>query len=177
MKLHLGCGNRFIPGFIHIDAVPYDHLDHVASIDKLGFLEDNSIELIYSCHVLEHFRRKDLSNVLAEWHRVLIPGGIIRISVPDFKSIVEIYSQTENINNVIGPLFGRQDYLYNFHYNVFDFNSLQEYLSQVGFGQVKNYDWRETEHSDIDDYSQAYFPHMDKEKGIQLSLNVEARKN
>jgi hypothetical protein len=37
-------------------------------------------------------------------------------------------------------------------------------------------DWRATEHAGIDDYSQAYFPHMDKEFGIQVSLNVEARK-
>jgi predicted SAM-dependent methyltransferase len=176
VKLHLGCGSRFIPGYVHIDAVPFEHLDHVASIDQLDFIESDSVDVIYSCHVLEHFRRRDLPRVLKEWVRVLKSGGILRISVPDFESIVKIYSQTENLDDVVGPLFGRQNYLYNFHYNVFDFNSLSRNLEDCGLGKVARYDWRTTEHSGVDDYSQAYFPHMEKESGIQLSLNVEARK-
>ena len=176
MKLHLGCGSRFIPGYVHIDAVPYEHLDHVASIDQLDFIESDSVSVIYACHVLEHFRRRDLPRVLKEWARVLKRGGILRISVPDFESIIRIYSVSENLDDVVGPLFGRQNYLYNFHYNVFDFTSLSKNLEECGLGKVTRYDWRDTEHAGIDDYSQAYFPHMDKEFGIQVSLNVEARK-
>ena len=59
MKLHLGCGKRHIPGFVHIDAVDYAHVDHVATIDNLGFIGDDSVDLIYNCHVLEHFRRRE----------------------------------------------------------------------------------------------------------------------
>jgi hypothetical protein len=77
---------------------------------------------------------------------------------------------------VIGPLFGRQDYLYNIHYNAFDLQTLTKLLEDVGFINVRRYDWRETEHADIDDYSQAYIPHMDKENGILISLNVECCK-
>ena len=76
MKLHLGCGKRHIPGFVHIDAVEYPHVDHVATIDHLGFLPDDSVELIYNCHVLEHFRRNDVARVLREWRRVLRPGAL-----------------------------------------------------------------------------------------------------
>ncbi|GHV06380.1 hypothetical protein AGMMS50229_11090 [Campylobacterota bacterium] len=75
MKLHLGCGKRYIPGFVHIDAVDYPHIDHVATIDTLSFIPDNSVELIYACHVLEHFKRRDLAKVLAEWRRVLLDNG------------------------------------------------------------------------------------------------------
>jgi hypothetical protein len=49
-------------------------------------------------------------------------------------------------------------------------------LSAGGGGEIERYDWRETEHVDIDDYSQAYIPHMDKENGALVSLNVEALK-
>ena len=49
-------------------------------------------------------------------------------------------------------------------------------LEQVGFTDVKRYDWRATEHAEIDDYSQAYHPHMDKENGVLVSLNVECRR-
>jgi predicted SAM-dependent methyltransferase len=176
MKLHLGCGSRYIPGFVHIDAIPFEHIDHVTSVDSLGFLPDGSAEIIYSAHVLEHFTRIRLPSVLKEWNRVLKIGGILRISVPSFEAILRIYEETQDLQNVIGPLFGRQDYLYNFHYNVFDFQSLKQVLMNAGFSRIAEYNWRETEHSGIDDYSQAYFPHMDKNAGIQVSLNVEATK-
>jgi len=49
-------------------------------------------------------------------------------------------------------------------------------LETIGFKNVKRYDWHETEHSHIDDFSQCYLPHMDKENGKLMSLNVEATK-
>ena len=176
MKLHLGCGKRIIPGFVHIDAIDYPHVDHVATIDNLSFIQDNSVDVIYNCHVLEHFKRRDVGRVLQEWLRVLKPGGTLRISVPDFAKLCEVYQQHHQLNLVIGALFGRQDYLYNIHYNVFDFASLSAELESVGFTNVRRYDWRETEHADVDDYSQAYVPHMDKDNGILMSLNVECSK-
>lgn len=177
MKLHLGCGKRFIPGFVHIDAIDYPHIDHVATIDNLSFIGDGSIDLIYNCHVLEHFKRREVVRVLTEWKRVLTPGGILRISVPDFARLCEVYQRHgSKLELVIGALFGRQDYLYNIHYNVFDYPTLSRILEEVGFEQVRRYDWRETEHAEIDDYSQAYVPHMDKENGILISLNVECVK-
>jgi hypothetical protein len=77
---------------------------------------------------------------------------------------------------VIGLLFGRQDYLYNIHYNVFDFTSLRGHLEDAGFVSVREYDWRNVEHAEVDDYSQAYLPHMDKTSGVLVSLNVECEK-
>jgi predicted SAM-dependent methyltransferase len=176
MKLHLGCGKRHIPGFFHIDAVEYPHVDHVATIDNLGFIADDSVDLIYTCHVLEHFRRKDVGRVLREWARVLKPGGTLRVSVPDFARLCEVYQRTGDLNLVIGPIFGRQDYLYNIHYNVFDERSLGALLLDSGYKDVRRYDWRATEHAAIDDFSQAYIPHLDREHGTLISLNVEATK-
>jgi SAM-dependent methyltransferase len=176
MKLHLGCGRRHIPGYVHIDVVDYPHVDHVSSIDNLSFLQDGSVELIYNCHVLEHFKRREVNRVLREWHRVLAPGGVLRVSVPDFAALCEVYVRSRDLGLVIGPIFGRQDYLYNIHYNLFDFDALKAQLEQAGFGQIRRYDWRETEHAQVDDFSQAYIPHMDKERGVLISLNVECRR-
>ncbi|PKM92861.1 MAG: methyltransferase [Elusimicrobia bacterium HGW-Elusimicrobia-4] len=176
LKLHLGCGKRFIPGFTHIDIVDYPHIDHITSVDNLSMFPDNSVDLIYSCHVLEHFKRHDVVRVLKEWNRVLKKDGIIRTAVPDFEKLVEVYLKYHDLKLIIGPLFGRLDYLYNIHYNIFDYQTLSKYLSASGFINIHHYDWRQTEHSNIDDFSQAYVPHMDKANGILISLNVEAVK-
>jgi hypothetical protein len=90
---------------------------------------------------------------------------------------VKIYNQTGDLKLIMGPLFGRQDYLYNIHYNIFDRPTLTAALTDAGFVYIEPYDWRKTEHAQIDDYSQAYFPHMDKEHGTPISLNLEARKS
>lgn len=176
MNLHLGCGKRHIPGFVHIDAVDYPHVDHVATIDHLGFIADNSVDLIYNCHVLEHFRRRDVNRVLVEWLRVLKPGATLRLSVPDFAALSKVYEKTHNLELVIGPIFGRQDYLYNIHYNMFDEASLTRQLLEAGFIEPQRYDWRTTGHAHIDDYAQAYIPHLDRENGTLVSLNMQARK-
>ena len=63
-----------------------------------------------------------------------------------------------------------------FHKTCYDFNSLKFLLEENGFKNVKLYDWRETDHSEFDDHSQAYFPHMDKENGLLVSLNIECQK-
>jgi predicted SAM-dependent methyltransferase len=176
MKLHLGCGRRFIPGYVHIDAMKYPHVDHVAQIDDLHFLENDSCDVIYACHVVEHFTRAAVPKVLSEWFRVLRPGATIRLAVPDFEALVAVYEDRRALGEIIGPLYGRQDHQYNFHYNTFDFNSLADLLGQIGFVDVTRYDWRTTEHANVDDFSQAYIPHMAKETGTLISLNVQASK-
>ena len=49
-------------------------------------------------------------------------------------------------------------------------------LETIGFTNIHRYDWRDTEHSYIDDFSQCYLPHMDKENGMLMHLNLEATK-
>ena len=176
IKLHIGCGAKYIPGFIHIDVRKLPHVDYVASADKLNMFDDNSVDLVYACHLLEHFGRNQIYDVLREWHRVLKPGGILRIAVPDFEKLVEVYVNTRNIKLILGLLVGGQDYPENTHYTIFDYAYLAEVLKSVGFKNIRRYDWRQTVHKDYDDFSQAYIPHMDKEHGILVSLNVEAEK-
>lgn len=176
MKLHLGCGSKYIPGFTHIDIIKHDHIDYLTSIDDLSIFPDESASIIYNCHVLEHFHRSKVIRVINEWRRVLKPGGILRTAVPDFESLCELYTEKRDLSLIIGPLVGRQNYLYNIHYNLFDYKSLKTLLEDANFKNVHRYDWRETGHADIDDFSQSYYPHMDKENGKLLSLNVEALK-
>lgn len=176
INLHLGCGKIYIPGFIHVDTRKFSHVDHVTSAENLHMFQDNSVDLVYACHILEHFHRDKTAGVLQEWNRVLRPGGILRVAVPNFAALSAVYQQTGDLNLILGPLVGKQDYMYNTHYRVFDFKSLSELLLASGFTSVNTYDWKQTIHKDYDDYSQAYIPHMDKDNGTLISLNVEAVK-
>jgi predicted SAM-dependent methyltransferase len=178
IRLHLGCGAREIPNFVHIDIMDAAHVDICHKVDNLPF-PDNTASLIYVSHVLEHFGRFEVEGVLQEWRRVLVPGGVLRLAVPDFAAVVEMYS-TEGLNDglsgLMGLVCGGQRNPYDFHKIIFDEPFLTHLLHKVGFSEVRRWDWRTTEHAHIDDFSQAYLPHMDKENGKLMSLNLEAVK-
>jgi len=182
VKLHLGCGRRHLPGFTNVDLDDYPHIDYKSDIKKLPMFEDNSAELIYCCHAFEYFDREEAPKILKEWYRVLRPGGIIRLAVPNFGVLSRIYYETGDISKVLGPLYGRIEIKRGknkriiYHKTTYDFKSLSKLLMSVGFKNAHTYDWRGTIHKDYDDFSQAYIPHMDKEHGTLISLNVEAEK-
>jgi len=179
MKLHVGCGERYLPGWKHLDARKFPHVDYVTDkLDKLDMFANNSVEEIYACHVLEHFTRAEMirGGCLREWYRVLKVGGVLRIAVPNFEAIVEEYLSSKNLELVMGLLYGGQNYKYNFHYQAYDFKRLSALLKGVGFREVERYDWREFLPPNYDDYSRSYLPHMDFEYGRLMSLNVVAKK-
>lgn len=187
MKLHLGCGKRnFGPEWVHIDAGDFPHVTS-HNITKLPF-DDSTYSLIYASHVIEYFDRDEVVPVLQEWHRVLRKGGVVRLAVPDFRAMARLYMDSWtradrrvwNIESFLGPIYGKmtpagfKDSIY--HKTAYDSRSLRELLSSIGLKQFRHYDWRTTDHKDIDDHSQAYLPHMDKDSGTLISLNVEATK-
>lgn len=178
IKLHLGCGKRnFGSDWIHIDGSSYDHIKY-HNILKLPF-DDNSVDLIYASHVLEYFDREEVINVLNEWKRVLKPKGILRLAVPNFEAMVNLYSAGHKLEKFLGPIFGKWKMTESetiYHKTVYDPENLEKVLQNVGFNNIKLWDWKNTEHSQIDDYSQAYIPHMDKKHGTLISLNMEATK-
>jgi ubiquinone/menaquinone biosynthesis C-methylase UbiE len=181
-QVNLGCWHREIPGWIHVDLCDMPHIDHKSDIDQLDMFGDDSIDLLYSSHSFEYFDRAEAPKVLAEWRRVLRPGGTLRMAVPDFDALLEVYRRVGDIDRVLGPLYGRmaietpQGHQVLYHKTAYNFPSLKAVLEAANFADVRRYDWRQTIHKDYDDHSQAHFPHMDKEDGLLISLNVEATK-
>lgn len=179
-KINMGCGWRdFGSDWIHIDGGEYEHLDYKSGVKNLPQFEDNSIDLIYASHVIEYFDRFEIISILKEWRRVLKPGATLRLAVPNFAVLSKLYlSGKIELKNVLGPLYGKmtmdEDTIY--HKTTYDFKDLKILLLDCGFTNVATYDWRVTEHSQFDDHSQAYFPHMDKDNGTLISLNVECNK-
>lgn len=176
MKLHVGCGNVHIDGYCNVDIRYMPKVDKVDNIKFLRSFKPNSIEVIYACAVLEHFTRWEYKGVLKRWCELLQPDGVLRISVPGWEELTEHYKNNGDLRVLIGMLYGGQDYDENFHCHIWDFRILKEDLTEAGFKEVYRYDWRKTEHSNVDDFSQSYLPHFDKKNGHLCHLNVEAIK-
>jgi predicted SAM-dependent methyltransferase len=182
IKLNIGCGDKKMYGFINIDAREEVQPDVVADVRKIHE-KFKEVDLIYACHVLEHFPNKtskfqDMTwkDVLKNWFLTLKEGGVLRISVPDFEAAAQHYVETKNLNNLHALFYGGQKYDFDFHYHCWDFTTITNDLHEIGFKKVQRYDWKKTEHFFVDDYSQAYLPHMDKVNGKLMSLNIEAIK-
>ena len=177
VKLHLGCGKRFLPGFIHVDKDSYDHVDYRQSMTDLEKFADNTVELIYSCHSFNYLDENQARQALKEWFRVLCPGGLLRLAVPDFAAIAVVYTRNKELSLLSRLITGyyQSESKVEWHRSVYDESSLSKLLQESGFVAVQCYDWRLTDHADVDDYSQAYLPHMEKKTGTLMSLNIEAR--
>lgn len=173
--LHLGCGNINKENFINIDGFPYSHVHYVQSLDKLSNFDDDSVDLIYACHCLEHFRYSQTRSVLREWYRVLKNGGVLRLSVPDFDKLVGIYKAHNNNPNVILPqLMGGQNNKYNYHLTSFNIVNLTRYLEDVGFSCIKEWLPGSEELTTFNDFS-VYKKEIEG-KLYEISLNIEAIK-
>lgn len=178
IKLHLGCGKRdFGSDWTHIDGGNFPH-SYSHDITKIPF-EDDTVSLIYASHVFEYFDREEAVIVLDEWRRVLKPGGKLRLAVPDFKKILRLYADDFSLSRFLGPLFGKMKMGNKtiYHKTVYDYSSLDILLKLNGFTNIKPWNWKDVDHGMFDDYSQAYIPHMDKENGTLISLNLECIKN
>jgi len=156
----------------------HPHLDYRRPVDALPMFPNGYADLLYNSHQVAYYDRFQIRDVLQEWRRVLKPGGILRLSTPDFAKVVEIYLRDRDLSAHYGFLHGRYETRSGpiYYRMVYDHSTLEATLLRAGFRAVRRYDWRQTVHRDYDDYSQAYLPHMDAEHGAMMSLNVEALK-
>ena len=180
IKINMGCGERnFGKGWIHIDGNQFLHLN--SNDIWLEEYPNDIVDLLYTSHMIAYFDREEIVPLLERWYEVINTGGKLRIATPDFKQMVTLYQSgysKYSLDNIIGPMYGKwvMDGKHIYHKTVYDFDSLKKLLHSIGFKNVRRYNWRETSHSEFDDHSQAYFPHMDKENGTLISLNVECTK-
>ena len=175
MKLHVGCGKRFLPGWKHVDVADYPHVDINYDVAKLNELYQGCATHMYASHVLEHFGRHEVACVLGVWAECMAPGGQIWIAVPDFEAVVAQYAVSKNLKELTGLLYGGQRDMFDYHKIAFDFASIQAALETAGFANVQRYNHADFLPAGFDDWSRSYLPHMDV-NGRLMSLNVTATK-
>jgi len=134
LKLHLGCGNRRLEGYVNIDLRKTGATDLVCNIRKLPY-PDNSAELIETYHVIEHLPRHELPKVLSEWNRILMHGGSLIIECPNFDETVKEY--IEGKKKRIDNIFGLQRFDGDTHLFGYNFESLKDILEKAGFRDIQ----------------------------------------
>jgi predicted SAM-dependent methyltransferase len=179
-KVNLGCGTSIATSWINIDSSFNITLSKFPILKKVLFkshiipkpvcdsqfpsniirhdltkglpFESDSIDYIYSSHLLEHLERSDSEKFLAECHRVLKKGGIFRLVVPDLKLIttkyvngvinadqfIQLLQLNEfNSNKTLAERFLPFFFTKDVHKWMFDFESLNDLLKIAGFEKVE----------------------------------------
>jgi len=146
MKLEIGPGKTKIG--IDWKTFGMENADIIGNLeDKLPF-PNNSFDLVYMSHVLEHVRWWKTVAVLKEVYRILSPDGVIEIWVPDFEYIVKCYlnkrcgdewrkynSDNDFMTWINGRIFTYGE-KWNWHRCIFDYDSLNKNLRAAGFKNI-----------------------------------------
>ena len=159
--LNVGCGfvgQRLHPSFqggewreLRLDIDPAVNPDIVCSMIDMNPLASGSIDAIWSSHNLEHLHRHEVPVALAEFLRVLRPGGMLLLTMPDLQKIAELVAAGEledeaylSPSGPIAPLdmiFGHsaslaQGNLHMAHKTGFTARTLNQLLAEAGFAEI-----------------------------------------
>lgn len=156
-SLEIGSGYHPMPEFTHhCDINPHaKDSDACVPADHLPW-DDDWFDELRAVDVLEHCSWRDTESTLREWRRVLRPGGLLYVQVPDVAAAIRLY-QTDcrhwdersglgDEPSIVGLAWvllggqrdethirGNDDWRWNAHYALFDASSLLEYLNRAGF--------------------------------------------
>lgn len=114
-------------------------------------LRDEVADYIFSSHFLEHLFRKDADYLLRECYRVLKPGGVLRISIPDLEYALSLYSSGQKEKMLQNYFFVEDgDSYYSRHKYMYDYEMLESQLKNMGFSGVTRCQYRQGRVPDIE---------------------------
>ena len=192
LKVHVGCGGHELPGWINVDNHP---APLAINLDWGLPLPTGSARYVFVAHLLEHlFHPAQSSRLLAEIRRVLAPGGVVRIVVPDIEKYLRAYANGDEAFfaerrrqrglpveltslETLLPYAGAgatPDALFEHHKFGYDFATLARALERAGFVDVRRCGYQQSPHAElrVDDASSNATAQHD---GQHYSLFVEAR--
>ena len=146
LKLHLGCGENNIKGYVNIDFPPSEHTiqtiqgaDAFANLIHLKFPE-NSVDEVRSHHVFEHFDRQTALALLCKWHQWLKVGGTLVIETPDFeagiKMLVDSRYSYQQKQSILRHLCGSHEAPWAIHCDGWYKDKFYHVLKTLGFEDI-----------------------------------------
>lgn len=138
LKLHLGCGSVHLHGYVNIDKFNRS-ANLVMDAGKLHF-PDNSVDEVFTSHMVEHMAYPEFMKALAEWERVLRREGTLIIRCPNFEKHLSNW-----LNADYQKRFGENNYGVNIilgfqdrgpghvNRNVFTSERLEDLVGRFGF--------------------------------------------
>jgi predicted SAM-dependent methyltransferase len=145
LDLHLGCGSKYLTGFVNIDANPFHKIDLWLDVRNGLPFRSNSVDSIYSTHMVEHFYPDELLHILRECFRVAKSGAGVRLIVPNLRNAIIAFEQGRidwfndgfpRHYDSIGGRFTNFIFCDGQHRSAFDFSHLEEVLRKAGFSRV-----------------------------------------
>lgn len=102
--LHVGCGPQTLASFpelasagqwaeLRLDIDPSVHPDLIGTMTDMSVVESGAVKVVYSSHNIEHLQDHEVPLALAEFFRVLMPGGVAIVRVPDIQAVCEMVAQ------------------------------------------------------------------------------------
>lgn len=144
LKLHLGCGNTLLDGWINIDLAHPTRKQQLHWDLRRGIpFPDDSVRAIFTEHLLEHLTLSDALTLLKECRRVLKSDGVLRVGVPDLERYVQSYLGRDPVIDLHRPsrptravAFSEIFFFYG-HRSMYDFDTLSVLLCEAGFSRVE----------------------------------------
>jgi predicted SAM-dependent methyltransferase len=170
-KLHIG-GHVRSPGWEVLNVNPAPYVDHVCNATDLSIFQDATFDEIYASHVVEHLDYvKELAATLKEWRRVLKPGGLIYISVPDLDILAGLLLSKDKLSlkqrwSVMNIIFGGHRDKHDYHVAGLNEEFLRAFLIQAEYANIRKVE----EFGLFEDTSTLRFA------GVFVSLNMIAEK-
>lgn len=143
LRLHLGSGRSPKTGWVNVDLFG-DRVDLAWNLHRPLPFEDDSVDAAFHEHLLEHFTLRKGTALTQECYRVLKPGGVLRVGVPDAAAYVQSYLQEGGAPIASAypgrptPLLAMQEVFYRHgHRTMYDFDTLALVCNAAGFVSVE----------------------------------------
>lgn len=153
-RLHLGCGERLLPGWANLDIEGLGTL--VWDLRKPLPLEPGRVRFVYTEHFIEHIGRDDAKRLFSHARNVMAPGGMVRVSTPDLKRLVDDYREGHLVRMDHGLWYpetlcrmlneGMRSWGHVFLYDEAELSGL---LRECGFRNVRRVAWGQSDHPEL----------------------------
>ena len=160
LRLHLGCGENHLDGYVNVDYPPSEHTvmtrlaaDIFADIEKLD-LPDWSVGEVRLHHVFEHFNRSSALALLIRWHRWLRIGGVLYIETPDLIGNAKVLLSDISLKQkmaVVRHLAGSHEALWANHVDHWFPERFEHTLEKLGFEKIvtRSVNWQQEPHANV----------------------------